>query len=101
MADVEVNSQVLKEKAEVFIKASKDIQEIYDSALKIIESCVGRMMGKTVELILEKMFGMKERFNIISKDIAEYGEFLNEAAEAYEELESKHTALAEEQGKIF
>ena len=55
------------------------------------------MMGKTVEQILEKMLGMKNRFNIISKDIKEYGNFLNEAAEAYEKLEDEHTRRIGEQ----
>lgn len=101
MAQVVVDSQVMRDKAQAIRQAAINMLAKYDEMLQEVQNTAGRMKGTTIETQRQKFEGMKGNFETFTNDIKTYADFLDRAAEAYDASETKGTQQAEEQGKIF
>lgn len=101
MANVVVDSSVMREKASTLEKASKTILELYNDMLNEVTATAGKMKGTTIETQKKQFAGMQGTFETISNDMKAYSTFLTQAAESYEAAEREGTQRAQEQGKIF
>lgn len=101
MAQVVVDSAVMRDKAKAIETASNNIQKLYTEMLQEVNTTAGKMKGTTIETQKKQFASMQSRFETFSKDIKAYSTFLNQAAESYDAAERDGTAKAQEQGKIF
>ena len=101
MAQVVVDSQVIRDKAEVIKQAAKNMLDIYNEMLQEVQTTAGKMKGTTIETQRQKFEGMKANFETFTTDIEAYANFLNRAADAYDNAETKGTQQAEAQGIRF
>ena len=89
MAQVVVDSRVMRDKARTIENAAVTIQTLYAEMLQEVTATTNRMKGEAIET------------DTIVKDIKAYSAFLNQAAEGYEAAEREGTQKAAEQGKVF
>ena len=101
MAQVVVDSQVIRDKAEVIKQAAKNMLDKYNEMLQEVQTTAGNMKGTTIETQRQKFEGMKANFETFTTDIEAYANFLNRAADAYDNAETKGTQQAEAQGIRF
>lgn len=101
MAQIVVDSRVMRDKAKTIETAAVTIETLYSEMLLEVVSTANRMRGTTIETAKEKFAGMQSAFDTIVADLKTYSTFLNEAAGAYEASERMGTQEAQEQGKIF
>jgi len=101
MAQVVVDSNVMRDKAKTLETASTSIKTLYTEMLQEINTTAGKMKGTTVETAKKQFAGMQNTFETIAADIKAYSTFLTQAAESYESAEQDGTQKAQEQGKIF
>lgn len=101
MAQVVVDSSVMRDKAKVLENASVTIQSLYAEMLQEVTTTTNRMKGVTIETGKKQFASMQSTFDAIVKDIKGYSTFLDQAAEYYENAELEGTEKAQEQGKIF
>lgn len=101
MAQVVVDSTVMRDKAKTLENASATIQSLYAEMLQEVTTTATKMKGITIETEKKQFAGMKSVFDTIAKDIKAYSTFLTQAAERYEAAEREGTQKAQEQGKIF
>ena len=101
MAQVVVDSAVMRDKAKTIETASSMIQKLYTEMLQEVNTTAGKMKGTTIETQKKQFASMQSRFETFAKDIKAYGTFLTQAAESYDAAERDGTAKAQEQGKIF
>lgn len=101
MAQVVVDSNVMRDKAKTLENASVTIQTLYSEMLQEVTTTANKMKGITIETQKKQFAGMQTTFDTIVKDIKAYSTFLTQAAESYETAEREGTQKAQEQGKIF
>lgn len=101
MAQVVVDSAVMREKAKAIENAAVKIQSLYAEMLQNVTTTANRMKGTTIETEKKQFAGMQSVFETFVSDIKEYAVFLNNAAEAYDAAENAGTQMAQEQGKVF
>lgn len=101
MAQVVVDSQVMRDKAKTIENASNSIQRLYTEMLQEVTITASKMKGTTIETQKKQFAGMQSTFDTIAKDIKAYSTFLTQAAESYEAAEREGTQKAQEQGKVF
>lgn len=101
MAQVVVDSSVMRDKARTLENASVTIQSLYAEMLQEVTTTANRMKGVTIETEKKQFASMQSTFDTIVKDIKAYSTFLTEAAESYEAAELEGTQRAQEQGKVF
>lgn len=101
MAQVVVNSAVMREKATRIATDATQIKTLYDDMLREVQTMAGKMSGTTIETARDKFASMQQAFETISLDIKAYSDFLNSAADAYDQVDNIVMQKAEEQGKIF
>ena len=101
MAQVVVDSQVMRDKAEVIKQVAKNMLDKYNEMLQEVQTTAGKMKGTTIETQRQKFEGMKANFETFTTDIEAYANFLNRAADAYDNAETKGTQQAEAQGIRF
>lgn len=101
MAQVVVDSSVMRDKAKTIENASVTIQTLYAEMLQEVTTTANRMKGTTIETEKKQFAGMQSTFDIFVKDIKEYSTFLTQAAESYEAAEREGVQKAQEQGKVF
>lgn len=101
MAQVVVDSSVMRDKAKTLENAAVTIQSKYAEMLQEVTTTANKMKGTTIETEKKQFAGMQSIFDAIVKDIKAYSIFLNQAAESYEVAEREGTQKAQEQGKIF
>ena len=101
MAQVIVDSSVMREKAKTIENAATAIQRLYTEMLQEVNATASKMKGSTIETQRKQFAGMQSRFETFAKDINSYGVFLNQAADSYDAAENEGTQKAQEQGKIF
>lgn len=101
MAQVVVDSAVMRDKAKTIETASSTIQKLYTEMLQEVNTTAGKMKGTTIETQKKQFASMQSRFEIFAKDVKAYGTFLTQAAESYDAAEREGTTKAQEQGKIF
>lgn len=101
MAQVVVDSSVMRDKAKTLENASVTIQTLYAEMLQEVTTTANKMKGTTIETEKKQFASMQSAFDTIVKDIKAYSTFLIQAAEGYEAAENEGTQKAQEQGKIF
>ena len=98
MAQVVVDSRVMRDKARTIENAAVTIQTLYAEMLQEVTATTNRMKGEAIETAKERFASMQNVFDTIVKDIKAYSAFLNQAAEGYEAAEREGTQKAAEQG---
>ena len=101
MAQVVVDSSVMRDKAKTLENAERTIQSLYAEMLMEVTVTANKMKGKTIETEKKQFANMQNIFDVIVEDIKAYSDFLNQAAESYEETELFGITKAQEQGKPF
>ena len=101
MAQVVVDSGVMRDKAKTLENAAVTIQSLYAEMLQEVTTTANRMKGTTIETQKKQFASMQNTFETIVTDMKAYSTFLTEAAEFYESAENEGTQKAQEQGKIF
>ena len=101
MAQVVVDSQVIRDKAEVIKQAAKNMLDKYNEMLQEVQTTAGILKGTTIDSQRHKFDGMIAYFETFTTDIEAYANFLNRAADAYDNAETKGTQQAEAQGIRF
>lgn len=101
MAQVVVDSSVMRDKAKTLENAAVTIQFLYAEMLQEVTATANKMKGTTIETEKKQFASMQNTFDTIVKDMKAYSSFLTQAAESYEVAEREGTQKAQEQGKIF
>lgn len=101
MAQIVVDSVVMRDKAKVIEKAANNIQRLYTEMLQEVNATASKMKGVTIETQKKQFASMQSRFETFAKDIKAYGTFLMQAAESYDAAELEGKGKAQEQGKFF
>ena len=101
MAQVVVDSSVMRDKAKTLENAAVNIQSLYAEMLQEVTTTANKMKGTTIDTQKKQFASMQSSFDTIIKDIKAYSTFLTQAAESYEAAEREGTQKAQEQGKIF
>ena len=101
MAQVVVDSSVMRDKAKTLENAARTIQSLYAEMLMEVTVTANKMKGKTIETEKKQFANMQNIFDVIVEDIKAYSDFLNQASESYEETELFGITKAQEQGKPF
>lgn len=101
MAQVVVDSSVMRDKSKTLENAAVTIQSLYAEMLQEVTTTANKMKGTTIETEKKQFAGMQNAFDTIVKDMKAYSTFLTQAAESYEAAEREGTQKAQEQGKIF
>lgn len=101
MAQVVVDSSVMRDKAKTLENAAVTIQSLYAEMLQEVTTTANKMKGTTIETEKKQFASMQNTFETIVKDMKAYSSFLTQAAESYEAAEREGTQKAQEQGKIF
>ena len=101
MAQVVVDSGVMRDKAKTLENAAVTIQTLYAEMLQEVTTTANRMKGTTIETEKKQFASMQSTFDTIAQDMKAYSTFLTQAAESYEIAEREGTQKAQEQGKIF
>lgn len=101
MAQVVVDSSVMRDKAKTLENAAVNIQSLYAEMLQEVTTTANKMKGATIDTQKKQFASMQSSFDTIVKDIKTYSTFLTQAAESYEAAEREGTQKAQEQGKVF
>lgn len=101
MAQVVVDSSVMRDKAKTLENAAVNIQSLYAEMLQEVTTTANKMKGTTIDTQKKQFASMQSSFDTIVKDIKAYSTFLTQASESYEAAEREGTQKAQEQGKIF
>lgn len=101
MAQVVVDSAVMRDKARSLENAAVTIDSLYAEMLREVTTTANKMKGTTIETEKKQFASMQSSFDTIVKDMKAYSTFLTQAAESYEAAEREGTQKAQEQGKIF
>lgn len=101
MAQVVVDSSVMRDKAKTLENVAVTIQSLYAEMLQEVTTTANKMKGTTIETEKKQFASMQSTFDTIVKDMKAYSSFLTQAAESYEAAEREGTQKAQEQGKIF
>ena len=101
MAQVVVDSSVMRDKSKTLENAAVTIQSLYAEMLQEVTTTANKMKGTTIETEKKQFAGMQNAFDTIVKDMKAYSTFLTQAAESYEAAEREGTQKAQEQGKIL
>lgn len=100
MAQIVVDSAVMRDKAKTIASEAEKIKIRYDEMLKEINSMASKMRGTTIETAQKQFAGMETKFEAIVADMKKYSTFLENAADHYEKGEQKGTQQAQEQGRF-
>lgn len=97
MATIKVNSTVMRDKANGFKTVSGSIKSFTSEMTAEIESLRSTWEGEAAETLVNKFKGLSDDFEEICKTINQYADFLNQAADSYDRVESSITQGAEGQ----
>ncbi|MBQ7016914.1 MAG: WXG100 family type VII secretion target [Firmicutes bacterium] len=97
MATIRVNSTVMREKATAFKTVATSIQTYTNDMITEIDSLKTTWEGEAAETLVNKFKGLAENFEAICKTINQYGDFLDQAAVAYDDTEKANTQGAQNQ----
>jgi len=101
MAQIAVDSGVMRDKQKTLDVQAKVIKDLYSEMQREMNGVASRMRGTTVDTAVSRFNSMQSKFETVSADIKAYGTFLGNAADAYDKAETEGTRKAQEQGKIF
>ena len=100
MAQIVVDSTVMRDKSKTIATDAEKIQSRYDAMLQEVNAMTNKMKGTTIDTARKQFADMKPAFERIVEDMKKYSTFLSEAADYYEKIEREATAAAQEQGGI-
>lgn len=75
MAQVVVDSGVMRDKANTIKTASKSIQTLYAEMLQEVTATAGKMKGETIETQKNRFANMQTTFDTFAADMEKYGNF--------------------------
>lgn len=101
MAQVVVDSSVMRDKSKTLENAAVTIQSLYTDMLREVTTTSNKMEGEAIETSKQQFANMESGFDTIVNDIKAYSSFLLQAAESYEAAQQEGVQKAQEQGKIF
>lgn len=101
MAQIVVDSAVMRDKAKTIENAAVTIRALYAEMQQEVTLTANKMKGTTIDTQKKQFMSMQGTFEKFEKDIKAYSTFLTRAAESYESREQRGTQRAQEQGKIF
>lgn len=91
MATIKVNSTVMREKASAFKAVATSVQTYTSEMITEIDSLKNAWSGEAAEALVKNFKSLAENFDAICKTINQYGDFLNQAAAAYDDTEKANT----------
>ena len=97
MAEIKVNSSVMKEKASNFKNVAKSVEQFTNDMMSEIDSLKQAWEGEAAEALVNKFKGLRKNFEDICKTINQYGDFLTQGAENYDKVEESIKQGAEGQ----
>ena len=97
MATIRVNSTVMREKATAFKTVATSIQTYTSEMVTEVDSLKTTWEGEAAETLVSKFKGLVESFEAICNTINQYGDFLEQAAAAYDDAEKSNTQGAQNQ----
>lgn len=97
MATIRVNSTVMREKATAFKTVATSIQTYTNDMITEIDSLKTTWEGEAAETLVNKFKALAESFEAITTTIKQYGDFLDQAAAAYDDTEKANTQGAQSQ----
>ena len=97
MATIKVNSTVMREKASSFKTVATSIKTFTDEMTVEVENLKGAWEGESAETLVTKFKGLADNFEDVFKTVIAYAEFLEQAAEAYDNTETANVQGAQNQ----
>ncbi len=97
MATIKVNSTSMRTKATSFRNVANSIKTFTDEMTKEIGSLKPVWEGEAGEALVKKFEGLADNFEEIYSTIVAYAKFLEQAAEAYDEVEDTNLQGAQGQ----
>lgn len=97
MATIKVNSTVMRDKANSFKTVANSIKTFTSEMTAEIESLKSVWQGESAETTVTKFKGLADNFEEIYATIVDYANFLEQAAEAYDTVETANTQGAQAQ----
>ncbi len=97
MATIKVNSIVMREKASSFKTVANSIKVFTSEMTSEIESLRSTWEGESAEALVTKFRGLADNFEDVYKTIISYANFLDQAAEAYDNTEAANVQGAQSQ----
>lgn len=97
MATIKVNSTVMREKASSFKTVANSIRTFTNEMTAEIESLKAAWEGESAETLVAKFRGLADNFDDIFDTVVSYANFLEQAAEAYDNAETANAQGAQNQ----
>ena len=97
MATIKVNSTVMRDKASSFKTVANSIKTFTGEMTAEIESLKSVWQGESAETTVAKFKGLADNFEDIYSTIVSYANFLEQAAEAYDNVENLNVQGAQGQ----
>lgn len=97
MATIKVNSTVMREKAGAFKTVANSIKGFTDEMIAEVESLRAAWEGESAETLITKFKGLADNFEDIYETIVSYANFLEQAAESYDNTETANVQGAQNQ----
>ena len=97
MATIKVNSTVMREKASAFKTVANSIKAFTGDMTSEVEGLKAAWEGESAETLVNKFRGLADNFENIYDTIIAYANFLEQAAEAYDNTETANVQGAQNQ----
>lgn len=97
MATIKVNSAVMRDKANAFKAVANSIKTFTGEMTAEVESLKSAWQGESAETTVAKFKGLADNFEDIYSTIIAYANFLDQAAEAYDNAENLNVQGAQSQ----
>lgn len=97
MATIKVNSTVMREKANSFKTVANSIKVFTGEMTTEVEGLKVAWEGESAETLVNKFRGLADNFASIYDTIVSYANFLEQAAEAYDNTETANVQGAQNQ----
>ena len=97
MATIKVNSTVMRDKANSFKTVANSIKNFTSEMTTEVESLKAAWQGESAETTVSKFKGLADNFEEIYATIVSYASFLEQAADAYDNVENANTQGAQAQ----
>ena len=97
MATIKVNSTSMRETAAAFKTIATSVNSYTEEMIAEVNSLKAYWEGEAAETLVKKFNGLADNFKEIYDTIVSYADFLNQAAEAYDNTESANVQGAQGQ----
>ncbi len=97
MATIKVNSTVMRDKANGFKSVSSSVKTFTQEMINEVDSLKQVWQGEAAETLINRFKGLSDNFEEIFNTINQYADFLNQAADSYDKVESAIAQGAEGQ----